>query len=71
MNILLQTILDAAVSAIAFYLFGYAFAYGGYAPASNQVMPKGSPNGFIGTSMFALSQYATMVSPHRTLCQAL
>lgn len=49
LNILLQTILDACVSAIAFYCVGYAFAYG-----------EGvKPNRFIGNAMFGLSGYAT------------
>lgn len=49
MNILLQTVMDAAVSAIAFYLVGFAFAYGGGA----------NKNGFIGGNMFALARYST------------
>lgn len=49
MNILLQTVLDAAVSAIAFYLVGFAFAYG-----------KGAnPNEVIGDNLFALSHLKT------------
>mmetsp|Transcript_25762 Transcript_25762/g.56124 ORF Transcript_25762/g.56124 Transcript_25762/m.56124 type:complete len:537 (+) Transcript_25762:75-1685(+) len=56
MNILLQTILDAAVSGIAFYLLGYGFAYGGYPamPPNNQM-----PNSFIGNGLFALSKFET------------
>lgn len=42
-NILLKNLLDACVGAIAFYLVGYAFAYG-----------DGNDNAFIGTSNFAL-----------------
>ena len=47
MNILLQTIMDAAVSAIAFYLVGFGFAYG----------EGPNPNPFIGNALFALSRY--------------
>ncbi|GBF92724.1 ammonium transporter [Raphidocelis subcapitata] len=47
MNILLQTILDAAVSAIAWYLVGWAFAYGN--------VTRG--NGFIGDWTFAMSDW--------------
>lgn len=53
MNILLQTILDAAVSAIAFYTLGYAFAWG-------------TPpycNGFIGYNMFGLQGFAETTQP--------
>jgi ammonium transporter, Amt family len=57
MNILLQTILDACVSAIAFYICGYAFAYGGYWYNNEPGLDK--KNNFIGNAMFALSQYAT------------
>ena len=42
-----QTILDAAVSAIAFYLVGWAFAYGS--------VTRG--NGFIGDWAFALTDW--------------
>ncbi|KXZ50468.1 hypothetical protein GPECTOR_16g642 [Gonium pectorale] len=49
MNILLQTVMDAAVSAIAFYLLGYGFAYG--------VGPH--PNGFIGNALFGLSRWTS------------
>jgi ammonium transporter, Amt family len=59
MNILLMTVLDAAVSAIAFYLFGYAFAYGGFSPFSAPGTFKAQPNPFIGNSMFALSNFAS------------
>lgn len=48
LNILLQTILDACVSAIAFYIVGFAFAYG-----------EGSkPNRFIGNNLFAMSKWS-------------
>ncbi|EFJ47696.1 hypothetical protein VOLCADRAFT_61118 [Volvox carteri f. nagariensis] len=47
MNILLQTVMDAAVSAIAFYVLGYGFAYG--------VGDK--PNGFIGDALYGLSRW--------------
>ena len=55
MNILLQTILDAAVSAICWYLIGYGIAYGDTA----------SGNGFIGTSPvgFAFYSWDTAVGP--------
>ncbi|KAA8497883.1 Ammonium transporter 1 member 2 [Porphyridium purpureum] len=43
-NVLLKNLLDACVGAIAYYLFGYAFAYG-----------VDDTNGFIGHSGFALS----------------
>lgn len=49
MNILLQTILDACVSAIAFYTVGFAFAYGS----------GNNPNGFIGDALFGLSNYSS------------
>ncbi|GLI71066.1 hypothetical protein VaNZ11_015983 [Volvox africanus] len=49
MNILLQTVMDAAVSAIAFYLFGYGFAYGvGH-----------HPNGFIGDALYGMSRWSS------------
>ncbi|CDF39904.1 unnamed protein product [Chondrus crispus] len=44
-NVLLKNILDACVGAIAYYLFGWAFAYGG----------DSKINGFIGSGNFALS----------------
>eukprot|EP00898_Chlorokybus_atmophyticus_P004244 jgi/Chlat1/4820/Chrsp31S04797 len=47
-NILLKNTLDAAAGAIAFYLFGYAFAYG----------VGNNPNGFIGDAYFALSNFS-------------
>jgi len=56
MNILLQTILDACVSAIAFYICGYGFAYGGY--WTSNATYSVPPNSVIGTSLFALSNYA-------------
>lgn len=46
-NVLLKNVLDACVGAVAYYLFGYAFAYG------NRV--SGSANEFIGSGPFALS----------------
>ncbi len=49
MNILLQTVLDACVSALAFYLIGFGFAFG----ESDQ------PNGFIGNALFALARYSS------------
>lgn len=60
MNILLMTVLDAAVSAIAFYLFGFGFSYGGFNPNAPGVTFSQPPNGFIGTSMFALSNFPYM-----------
>ncbi|GIL66220.1 hypothetical protein Vafri_19828 [Volvox africanus] len=47
MNILLQTVMDAAVSAIAFYILGYGFAYG----------LGDKPNGFIGDALFGMSRW--------------
>lgn len=44
-NVLIKNILDACVGAIAYYLFGWAFAYG----------PDSSINGFIGSGNYALS----------------
>nr|AAS55466.1 putative ammonium transporter [Chlamydomonas reinhardtii] len=49
MNILLQTVMDAAVSAVAFYILGYGFAYG----------IGNNPNGFIGDSLFGLSRWVS------------
>jgi hypothetical protein len=46
-NILLQTVLDAAVSGLAWYLVGWAFAYG----------DVGRGNPFIGDWTFALTQW--------------
>lgn len=54
MNILLQTILDAATSAIAWYTVGYAFAYG---------QGDNMRNGFIGDAMFGAARYTTNASP--------
>lgn len=45
-NVLLKNVLDACVGSIAYFLFGYAFAYG----------PKG--NSFIGWGYFALTEAA-------------
>mmetsp|Transcript_9779 Transcript_9779/g.21800 ORF Transcript_9779/g.21800 Transcript_9779/m.21800 type:complete len:465 (-) Transcript_9779:305-1699(-) len=56
MNILLMTILDACVAGFAFYLVGWAFAYGGYGGYQESATRA---NGFIGTSMFALSDFQT------------
>ncbi|KAI0566173.1 Ammonium Transporter [Gracilaria domingensis] len=46
-NVLLKNVLDACVGAIAYYLFGYAFAYGEDGTSAND---------FIGTGNYALSQ---------------
>lgn len=46
-NVLIKNVLDACVGAIAYYIFGWAFAYG----------PNSSANGFIGAGQFALSSY--------------
>lgn len=48
MNILLKNVLDACVGAVAFYLVGYAFAYGHH--------PDELSNRFIGDWNFALTQ---------------
>lgn len=53
MNILLQTILDAAVSALAFYLVGYGLAWGD--------TTRG--NRFLGTDGYAMSAWPTIVGP--------
>ncbi|KAI8468765.1 MAG: ammonium transporter AmtB-like domain-containing protein [Monoraphidium minutum] len=53
MNILLQTVLDGAVSAICFYLVGWAFAYG----------DVGRGNPFIGDWTFALSDWYVNANP--------
>ncbi|GBG85914.1 hypothetical protein CBR_g40726 [Chara braunii] len=45
-NILLKNLLDACVGCIAWYFFGFAFAYG-----------EGTSNGFIGSDGFALHDY--------------
>merc|ERR1711871_1835950 len=52
MNILLKNILDACAGALAFYIFGFAFAYG----------TGGKDNGFIGTGNFALAYTTDWVS---------
>ncbi|KAG2429741.1 hypothetical protein HXX76_010525 [Chlamydomonas incerta] len=49
MNILLQTVLDGAASAVMWYLVGFGFAYG----------IGDNPNGFIGDALFALSRYSS------------
>ncbi|GIL84989.1 hypothetical protein Vretifemale_13617 [Volvox reticuliferus] len=53
MNILLQTVLDGAASAVMWYLVGFGFAYG--------IGDK--PNGFIGDALFGLARY----SSHQTV----
>ena len=52
MNILLKNILDACAGAIAFYIFGFAFAYG----------TGGKDNAFIGSGNFALAYTTDWVS---------
>jgi len=52
MNILLKNILDACAGALAFYIFGFAFAYG----------TGGKDNAFIGTGNFALAYTTDWVS---------
>ncbi|KAJ9527697.1 hypothetical protein QJQ45_025976, partial [Haematococcus lacustris] len=47
LNILLQTIMDACVSAIAFYIVGFAFAYG----------EGDKPNRFIGDAIFVMNNW--------------
>ena len=47
MNILLQTVLDAAVSGLCWYVCGWAFAYGD--------VGRGSP--FIGDWTFAMTDW--------------
>ncbi|GLC60451.1 hypothetical protein PLESTB_001613900 [Pleodorina starrii] len=49
MNILLQTVLDGAASAVMWYLVGFGFAYG----------IGDRPNGFIGDALFSLSRFAS------------
>ncbi|GFH06637.1 ammonium transporter [Haematococcus lacustris] len=49
LNILLQTIMDACVSAIAFYIVGFGFAYG----------EGDRPNRFIGDAVFAMHHWST------------
>ena len=53
MNILLQTILDAAVSALCWYFIGWGLAYGD--------VTKGNP--FLGTNAFALSNWFGNANP--------
>lgn len=53
MNILLQTVLDAAVSGICFYLVGWGIGYGD--------INKG--NGFIGNGAFALAGWYDNTNP--------
>jgi Amt family ammonium transporter len=53
MNILLQTILDAAVSALAWYLVGYGLAWGD--------TTRG--NAFLGTDGYAMSNWPSVVGP--------
>ena len=52
MNILLKNILDACAGAVAFYIFGFAFAYG----------TGGKDNAFIGSGNFALAYTTDWVS---------
>ncbi|KAL7109904.1 hypothetical protein ACP275_06G204100 [Erythranthe tilingii] len=47
MNIMLTNVLDAAAGGLSYYLFGYAFAFGG------------PSNGFIGKHFFGLSEFPT------------
>lgn len=54
MNILLQTVLDAAVSALAFYVCGFAFAYG---------IPDGQPTSTIEYILYP-SQTLNLTSPN-------
>eukprot|EP00775_Hariotina_reticulata_P002904 gene2904-3192_t len=53
MNILLQTILDAAVSAIAWYLVGYGIAWGDF----------NRGNAFLGVDGYALKDWSVIVTP--------
>ncbi|PNH03009.1 Ammonium transporter 1 member 2 [Tetrabaena socialis] len=53
MNILLQTILDAAVSGVMFYCVGFGFAFG----------QGNKPNKFIGDALFGLSRYISHQTP--------
>lgn len=48
-NIILKILLDACFGAICFYIFGFAFAYGG------DFGNEGQANGFIGYGGFALN----------------
>lgn len=47
MNIMLTNVLDAAAGGLSYYLFGYAFAFGG------------PSNGFIGKHFFGLKHFPT------------
>ncbi|KAK6144901.1 hypothetical protein DH2020_021721 [Rehmannia glutinosa] len=47
MNIMLTNVLDAAAGGLSYYLFGYAFAFGG------------PSNGFIGKHFFGLREFPT------------
>ncbi|KAL0402549.1 UNVERIFIED_CONTAM: Ammonium transporter 1 member 2 [Sesamum latifolium] len=47
MNIMLTNVLDAAAGGLSYYLFGYAFAFGG------------PSNGFIGKHFFGLKEFPT------------
>lgn len=46
-NVLLKNVLDACVGSLAYFLFGWAFAYG----------PGGSARSFIGSGNYALANY--------------
>ncbi|CAF2158614.1 hypothetical protein HID58_025351 [Brassica napus] len=52
MNIMLTNVLDAAAGGLFYYLFGYAFAFGG------------SSEGFIGRHNFALRDFPTLTSDY-------
>ncbi|KAL0718841.1 hypothetical protein Bca4012_068164 [Brassica carinata] len=52
MNIMLTNVLDAAAGGLFYYLFGYAFAFGG------------SSEGFIGRQNFALKDFPTLTSDY-------
>ncbi|CAN7111582.1 ammonium transporter 1 member 3-like [Brassica rapa] len=52
MNIMLTNVLDAAAGGLFYYLFGYAFAFGG------------SSEGFIGRHNFALKDFPTLTSDY-------
>ena len=51
-NIILKILLDACFGALAFYIFGFAFAYGGDFDNS------GKGNSFVGYGGFALNDVA-------------
>lgn len=55
-HIAILILVDATASALGFYLFGYAFAYGD--EASEDALPAG--NAFIGKNFFAMH----MMSPN-------